>query len=530
MKITEVYIENFKNLDKFHIYLTDDENLNKMVMVGQNGAGKSNFLEALVLIFRDLLYDENTPPFKYAIKYICSDKKIEISANPDNAKNKYKIVINGAELKSKTTFNKRHKVENLLPRYVFAYYSGFSNRLEEHFDKSQNKFYDDLLAGKDEPFRPLFYAQPVHSNFVLLAFYAFQDKETRLFLENHLNIVGLESALFVIKEPNWHKGKKREEGNIKFWYSKGFVSTFLDHLFKKSLAPIKHTIEIRTDFRHKPTPTECWYLYLESQEKLEELASEYTSNVDFFKALESTYISDLIHETRIKVRKKDAAGNITFKELSEGEQQLLMVLGLLKFTKNEESLFLLDEPDTHLNPLWEYKYLDLLDKVVGDYKNSQMIMSTHHALTIGSLEKEQIRVFFRKDGKIDNYMPHINPKGMSIDGILTSDIFGLTTTIDKDTYEEILKRRRLFSKKLDLEKKGESLSKEEAQELQRITEEMGTKSMPYHDPLFWDFIAAMKESDYDVYKITEPLSEENKQERLKKAKEAYEKAKKQRGL
>ena len=66
--------------------------------------------------------------------------------------------------------------------------------------------------------------------------------------------------------------------------------------------------------------------------------------------MESTYISDLIHETRIKVRKKDAAGNITFKELSEGEQQLLMVLGLLKFTKNEESLFLLDEPDRHLDP------------------------------------------------------------------------------------------------------------------------------------------------------------------------------------
>ena len=30
-----------------------------------------------------------------------------------------------------------------------------------------------------------------------------------------------------------------------------------------------------------------------------------------------------------------------------------MVLGLLRFTKEDEALFLLDEPDTHLNPALE---------------------------------------------------------------------------------------------------------------------------------------------------------------------------------
>jgi hypothetical protein len=37
--------------------------------------------------------------------------------------------------------------------------------------------------------------------------------------------------------------------------------------------------------------------------------------------------------------------------LSEGEQQLLMVLGLMRFTKSHQSLVLLDEPDTHLKRL-----------------------------------------------------------------------------------------------------------------------------------------------------------------------------------
>jgi hypothetical protein len=43
-----------------------------------------------------------------------------------------------------------------------------------------------------------------------------------------------------------------------------------------------------------------------------------------------------------------------------GEQQLLTVLGLLLFTRNDESLYLLDEYDTQLNPVWTYDYLRLL--------------------------------------------------------------------------------------------------------------------------------------------------------------------------
>jgi len=79
---------------------------------------------------------------------------------------------------------------------------------------------------------------------------------------------------------------------------------------------------------------------------------------------------------------KNADGILTFKELSEGEQQLLTVLGLLKFTQDEESLFLLDEPDTHLNPAWKLKYLNLIEQVVGKPKASHLIISTHDPLVM----------------------------------------------------------------------------------------------------------------------------------------------------
>ena len=70
MRIDKVYIKNYKNLDQFNINL--DEKEMKTVLLGQNATGKSNFLEALILIFKHLdLSTETkrqTPPFEYHIQ------------------------------------------------------------------------------------------------------------------------------------------------------------------------------------------------------------------------------------------------------------------------------------------------------------------------------------------------------------------------------------------------------------------------------------------------------------------------------
>jgi ABC-type cobalamin/Fe3+-siderophores transport system ATPase subunit len=71
------------------------------------------------------------------------------------------------------------------------------------------------------------------------------------------------------------------------------------------------------------------------------------------------HLSKVLAEVRTRVRMSAGAGggNVTYRDLSEGEQQLLLVLGLLKFTARDEALLLLDEPDTHLNPAWSTQYL-----------------------------------------------------------------------------------------------------------------------------------------------------------------------------
>lgn len=201
---------------------------------------------------------------------------------------------------------------------------------------------------------------------------------------------GIESVLFVLKQPYW-SSKNATGGDHRFWNSKGIVREFLAKLYEISLAPIRIKRREMYDVRRSRT-LEYLYLYAKDINALRELAKGKTS-AEFFRDLESTHVSDLIDEVRIRVKLKKNDGSVTFRELSEGEQQLLTVLGLLQFTSAEESLFLLDEPDTHLNPRWSVEYIqhirDFLKDENDNSQSSHVLLATHNPIAVAELLKEQ---------------------------------------------------------------------------------------------------------------------------------------------
>jgi len=435
-----------------------------------------------------------------------SGTSVKIEADP-GLNPKYKFVVKDKVLSKKQFFSSKSRY---LPKYVFAYYSGPSNRLESNFDVHQNLFYRELLEGNDEPLRPLFYARLIHSHFVLMAFYSFPDSQLKEFLKKYLNIIGLESILFVLKQPSW-KGSK-SKGDNRFWWARGVVKNFLSNLWDISIAPIRNIEKLKLDFRGKLESTELLYLYISSEEKLKWLAKLYSDNINFFKVLESTYISDLIQEIRIRVKKTNINQDITFKELSEGEQQLLTVLGLLKFTGDEESLILLDEPDTHLNPLWKWRYISLLEDVVHKPESTQIIMCTHDPLVIGGLKKEEIRIFYDdpKQKKIVTFEPSFDPKGLGVAGILTSDFFGLPTTLDKDTQDKLDRKRMLQAFE-----SINQISMKQRSELDNLINEL--KSLGFtktsSDPLYQKFLnSIMLRSEFQKPTLTK--DEKDRQDKI----------------
>jgi predicted ATPase len=434
MRIDKLSIDKFKNLKNFTIDIDETQSIS--VLIGQNGSGKSNLIEALSIIFRDLDLENTTAEFSYTIEYQCGGKKIKIVSD----KEKKNFYIDDKEI-TKMTFYRGRSVH--LPRNVFAYYSGTSQRLESHFDKHEDIFYRRLLNDDDRALRRMFYARLIHSQFVLLAFFSLIDElseetQDNGLLKKYLNVVSLESVLFVLKEPEWRKGKGHSKSE--FWGARGVVRSFLDTLYPFALAPLKETVTVKQG--RSSSKREFTYLFLKDQKQLLAFAKNFTENTEFFKHLESMYLSDLIEDIHIKMKKSDGTV-IIFNELSEGEKQLLTVIGLIRFTKEQDTLFLLDEPDTHLNPAWKFDYLDLIEEYCGKAENSQFIISTHDPIVISGLTKESVLIFERNEIGTHVKNPDIDPRGLGIAGVLTSEIFGQMTALDHKTQKDLDKKRQL---------------------------------------------------------------------------------------
>jgi len=483
--------QQFKNLKNVTIDFEEEEWIT--LVIGWNGTGKSNVLEALAVLFRDLIMGKNErgekdkPTFSYILRYFCHEKEIEIDADPEREKEAYKIsyrdlgevkseesaqadllsVLTGKKELAEITFNKfKKRQDDFLPNYVFGYYSGHSDRMQSVFRPYLQQYDKKLRNAKSEDpgLRRLFYALPVHSQFVLLAFVLRQDDLVRHFLDTQLgletdeNAESIDSVLLELNEPSWNLNKsKTPKGEHNacqakpdiFWGAEGVVRKFLDRVHKVSSAPIKLKRKDESTLWNSKT-REYLYMFIKDLKKLDELVGSQEPR-KFFRDLESTYVSELISEVRIRVKLKKNDGSVTFRELSEGEQQLLTVLGLLRFTAEEESLFLLDEPDTHLNPKWSVDYIDYLNKFVTSgskgENNSHIVLTTHNPIAIAELTRDQVQILSRDNETriIESHKPHYDPQGMGYAGIITSDMFGLGSSLDKRTQRRLEKYRALAS-------------------------------------------------------------------------------------
>ena len=339
---------------------------------------------------------------------------------------------------------------------------------------------------------------------MLLACLLSDDPVFQNVLKN-LHIESLESALFVLKEPHRLRTKRREgkfeenelnEGDPRFWYARGnVVSEFLDKLWQVAWAPIAQEVDKQIDFRGRTERQRQLYLYVPSQAKLKQLGELVGGTDSFFRYAEGAYIGDLIEEVRITVKKRDEhGGKVSFTQLSEGELQMLTVLGLMRITRDDHCLFLLDEPDTHLNPLWKLRLFDEIKDAManeaglGAAGESQVLLTTHDPILLGGLRSEQVHVMRQLDGRTEIESPTVHPQGMGVTGLLKSELFGLSSTLDLET-ERRLKRRN------DLFVKSPRTAQEEA-ELTRLSTELadlGFSNADFRDPDYALFVRKLAE-------------------------------------
>jgi predicted ATPase len=343
-----------------------------------------------------------------------------------------------------------------------------------------------------------------------------KDAEVSRFLEDRLRIVAFESALFVIRKPRWFRNDDPED----FWGATGIMRLVMERLREYAIPPM--VLSQTVDYGYQSTDEDHYYFFLPDLESLHSFAAEYRDARSFFLALESTDFSELIHDLKIQVRVKSSDSEqvqITFRQLSEGEQQLLIVLGLMRFTKSHQSLVLLDEPDTHLNPQWSVHYIKDLTRVTTDdspnwyeQQTSQILMATHDPLVIASLVKEQIHLMKRDAKHCYWEQPRENPRGLGFSGILLSDIFGFRSDLDDETLALLDKQVALSTKEGPLS----TSQKAELHDLNKEIERLGFKTIS-SDPYYRAFIEALARRREILALLQRPLQTPEDRKRIRES-------------
>lgn len=350
MHIRRLFIDGFKNIRNQVIDFP--EKLSYLTLIGLNGSGKSNYMEALSLIFNSYYRGtKDNIPFRYELIYTLSDNK-ECMLSKD------KDTVDG----------KNVKIANVpLPSNVIACYSGESQRLwniaykdfyEEFFNKAVNNEYE-------EP-RMLYVNKSVWT-ISLIALMCSTSDEIESFLNTHFNIHDLAEVTLKIKF------NEENLGAYKSTELTGFLRRIKeDGQFMSSVA----TMDIGNNLI--PGSIEyCrhifFYLYLACLPKRNDVNK----------------IDAVIEDIDIII------GDMSYKNISEGEKKLLLIECITKILGGKDSLLILDEPDSHVHIANKHLICQLCDEFEG-----QTVLSTHSPYIINEVDFDSLR--FVKLGIIEN--------------------------------------------------------------------------------------------------------------------------------
>jgi restriction system-associated AAA family ATPase len=132
--------------------------------------------------------------------------------------------------------------------------------------------------------------------------------------------------------------------------------------------------------------------------------------------------------------KPGIADRIYLKNLSDGEHQLLHTIGLCLLFRHKPALFLLDEPETHLNPEWRASYVSTLRAALEADEATKNVMrevliTSHSPFIISDCQQQNVVVFEKNDqGKVEWHNPDFQTFGASANAI-TIKVFNRRETI-----------------------------------------------------------------------------------------------------
>lgn len=346
MKIKHLQIKNYKNLDADLAHESD-----LIAIIGNNGSGKSNMLEAISQIFRSLYRNSYKIDFDYSIEYITSKN------------NKVRIDKKGSARNFHVDDKPMVDISVYLPQKVVAIYSGEADRL---YGDCYGPFYLEFVRninkasaqGTDYSNLPrMLYLNKFYWHLSLLSLLVSDAPDNKRFIKEVLKIDSVEKIKFDFQKKNYAE------------YNDNLALQFVKEIDSKDEYEVDELKKVLADKGYVPDDL-YKFLYL-----------AYTPG-------DSKIVNDII----IRFNK-----HLSVVDLSEGEKKLLLIKAAFEFAAQEDSLFILDEPDAHVH----LNNKEQIIKAFEPYKGNRQIVITTHSPTITQAISDE-NVYMLTAGKIED--------------------------------------------------------------------------------------------------------------------------------
>ena len=498
MQIKRLCVNDHLCLVDFEIKFNTINGGSSTILIGENGTGKSTMLETIleILMSFDSKAREKYLNYDYLLEYNYAQKDISITKVGKD----YRIVIDDQIIEGRfKQINSILKDTSIFPQRVITFYSGMNNRmlknlsfenrlykvhcrktLEKYLKIVNNEIEEKVPRIPQFPKKKYYYCDERMVDIYLAAILDGNSSFEKQYLQNecHFNYVQNVDVMIDLDRVEWLFNRERfvEREPINF-YS---IIDFLDYRF---------TDIFRRGFLYSQDGKGYFSLT-----KVSELEIDCISILNFYEILQSLF------NAQFKISVACGESNAFSNAMSEGQRQLIKVLGMLGICKTEDCLVLMDEPDAHMNPKWKYEIKEIIDNSLAGANNTQAIIATHDPLVINGVSKEFIRIFTHNQSLVTNngyyftkvIAPTEDTEGLGVDGLLQSEYYRLKTSYDKKSTDKFMRRQELYIKLINNE-----IDDEETEELRNLTQEIGSMQMSYNsiDFLYDDFIKVFRNMD-----------------------------------
>jgi ABC-type lipoprotein export system ATPase subunit len=517
VQIKSLTVDDHKCLVDFSIRFSVINGGSSTILIGENGTGKSTMLQVITQIIMSFDSDviEKEINYSYEIKYKFAGKTVLIFQHEHH----YYVNLGQIDTYMGTMRNIRALLakdqRSIFPRRVIAFYSGYNDglfplfkRVERNYRRTSRQELRNYFQAINKPevnLEPNFlrrkynYCYDEITPIFLYSLLCGQNSYEKEQLKNHCNIHRIECIDIIIDLREiihcFPKESNEYVSNGSTFNQVFDDTTDISNMPKELEDAIdfidnRFTEEFRWGFLYKTSELAVFSLH-----NIEHLNLDTISIYNFFEKLTTLF------SAKYEVYINYGENRVSVAELSEGQRQLIKVLGMLGTCKDEDCIVLMDEPDAHMNPKWKYSLKKIIDGSLTNAINTQALIATHDPLVINGVDKKYIRIFTYNHSLVKNngyyftkvYEPTEETRGMGIDGLLQSEYYGLKTSYDSDTSKKYEERRKLYIKLINKE-----ISEKEKNQLRALTAELGSLPFSYNtiDFLYDDFISAFKESKY----------------------------------